>query len=432
LGGLILISLLAACNAQAPSEPPPAAIPTSEAPPALATATAREAVPATTAAEATATEEPATATTAPTEAPQSVTSLPVEGSLRWTEIGRGLRRPLGLVDLNNGSGSLLILEQEGLIRVLQDGQVQREAFLDLTDRVGASGAEQGLLGMVIEPGFAQTGRFYLNYTDRNGDSVISRFSVRADDPARGDPASEVVLLRVKQPYANHNGGGLAFGPDGYLYISLGDGGSGGDPQGNAQNTNVLLGKLLRLDVIGKESYTIPADNPFAAGGGAQEIWAWGLRNPWRFSFDRLTGDLYIADVGQNKFEELDFYPAGSPAGPNFGWDFREGFERYEGNPPEGAQFVDPVWQYGRDLGCSVTGGVVYRGAQISALYGVYLYSDYCTGGTWGLVRQADGTWTAGRLATLDGRISAFGEDAAGEVYLIDHADGIIYRLENAE
>lgn len=361
--------------------------------------------------------------------PTSPPSFPPAGSLRWTQIIGGLNRPVGFVDPADGTGRFFILEQEGLIRTIQNGELLSEPFMDLRDRVGASASEQGLLGMDVEPGFAENGRFYLNYTDRNGDTVIARYTVRTDDPQFGDPASEQVLLRVDQPYANHNGGGVVFGPDGYLYLSLGDGGSGGDPQGNGQNPHTLLGTLLRIDVRGDGAYSIPPDNPFADGAnGRQEVWAWGLRNPWRFSFDRVTGDLFIADVGQSAWEEINFYPAGSPPGPNFGWNYYEGNAAYAGSPPAGLDLVFPVWVYGRDLGCSVTGGYVYRGTEIPALNGVYVYSDYCNGNTMGLLQNESGEWQAQVLVQFSARVSAFGQDAAGELYVLDHSGGALYKL----
>jgi glucose/arabinose dehydrogenase len=209
---------------------------------------------------------------------------------------------------------------------------------------------------------------------------------------------------------------------------LGDGGSGGDPRGNAQNTNTLLGKILRIDVRGQEFYTIPADNPFAAGGGRQEIWAIGLRNPWRFSFDRQTGDVYIADVGQNRYEEVNFLPAGSPPGANFGWDYREAAHEFEGSPPGDLSMIDPVFEYDHGQGCSITGGYVYRGQDLPEFRGIYLVGDYCTGFIWGLLRGADGEWQSQRLFQVSGNISSFGEDGRGELYQLDHRTGSIFRL----
>jgi glucose/arabinose dehydrogenase len=320
---------------------------------------------------------------------------------------------------------VFIVEQVGVIRILQDGQVLDPPFLDLRDRVGAQSNEQGLLGLAFHPDYAANGYFFVNYTDFRGDTHLARFQ-RADDPNRADPGSEMELLTVRQPYPNHNGGGLVFGPEGNLYAGLGDGGSAGDPQGNGQATDTLLGKVLRLDV-NVEPYGIPADNPFVNGGGRPEIWAYGLRNPWRLAFDGQTGDLYIGDVGQNAWEEINFQPAGAPGGLNYGWVYREGRHPYQGNPPADLSLVEPVAEYDHGQGCSVTGGVVYRGAELPAWQGVYLYGDYCTGRVWGLLRGADGGFQNAFLFATDARISSFGVDEAGEVYLVD-LGGNVYRL----
>jgi glucose/arabinose dehydrogenase len=322
----------------------------------------------------------------------------------------------------DGSGRLFILEKVGRIRILQDGQLLEASFLDITDRVGSSGNEQGLLGLAFHPQYAQNGRFFINYTDKNGDTSISRFQV-SDDPNVADPASEVKILGVDQPFANHNGGVLVFGPDGYLYAGLGDGGSQGDPFGNAQNTSVVLGKILRLDVDSAEPYAVPADNPFG-----NEIWHYGLRNPWRISFDRLTDDLYIGDVGASEWEEIDFLEAGSPGGTNFGWNYREGAHDYKGNAPAG--LIDPVAEYSHsEGGCSVTGGYVYRGA-MPEWNGIYLYGDYCTGFIWGLIRS-NGSRQNQMLFDTDVNITSFGEDEKGEVYLVGDR-GEIFRLERIQ
>lgn len=378
----------------------------------------------------------AAGTTAPTE-PQATETAPAlenasvfpdPAGFTWNLVVDGLVKPTTLVDPADGSGRLLVLDQEGVIRIIDNGALDPEPFLDLTDRVGSEGSEQGLLGIALDPDYAANGFFYLNYTDKNENTVVARYRLSADG-IYGDPASEQVLLAVEQPYANHNGGNLAFGPDGMLYIGLGDGGSGGDPQGNAQNPDTLLGKMLRLDVRGKDTYTIPADNPFAAGGGRSEIWALGLRNPWRFAFDSLTGDLYIADVGQNTYEEVDFLPAGTAGGANFGWNYREGAHPYEGNPPEGVTLVEPVFEYDHGSGCSVTGGFVYRGQALPEFYGIYLFGDYCSGIVWGLMRDSGDQWISQQLFQLPANISSFGQDASGELYLLDHRTGGVYRLE---
>jgi glucose/arabinose dehydrogenase len=284
-----------------------------------------------------------------------------------------------------------------------------------------------LLGLAIHPHYSENGFFFVNYTDLNGDTVISRFEV-STDPDQANPVSEVKLIVVGQPYANHNGGGIAFGPDGYLYIALGDGGSGGDPLGNAQNTNSLLGKLLRIDVDQGGGYSIPADNPFAGGGGAPEVWAYGLRNPWRFSFDRLTGDLFIGDVGQGSWEEIDFLPAGNPGAANFGWNFREGSQPYgAASSSDDLEMVDPVAEYGRDQGYSVIGGVVYRGEQLPEWNGIYLYGDYGSGYIWGLYPSQDGSWQNQLLFQTDSSITSFGENEQGELYYVAQ-DGGLYQL----
>ena len=362
---------------------------------------------------------PATSTSTqnpPTDTPSGATTFPDPNAYAWQLLVSGPQRPTDLQA--DGSGRLFILEKDGRIRILQDGQLLEASFLDITDRVGSSGNEQGLLGMAFHPQYAQNGRFFVNYTDKNGDTSISRFQV-SDDPNVTDPASEVKLLGVDQPFANHNGGVLVFGPDGYLYAGLGDGGSQGDPFGNAQNTGVLLGKILRLDVDSAEPYAVPADNPFG-----NEIWHYGLRNPWRISFDSLTSDLYIGDVGGGQWEEIDFLEAGSPGGTNFGWDFREGAHDHEGNVPAG--LIDPVAEYSHsEGGCSVTGGYVYRGS-MQEWNGIYLYGDYCTGFIWGLIRSGD-SWQNQLLFDTDVNITSFGQDESGEIYLVGDS-GEIYRL----
>jgi glucose/arabinose dehydrogenase len=351
-----------------------------------------------------------------TEAPPSVSTFPDPNAYQWQMIASGLQRPVDLKP--DGTDRLFVIEKAGRILILENGQVQNEPFLDITDRVGSRSNEQGLLGLAFHPQYAENGRFFVNYTNTNGDTVLARFEA-ASGANSVDPNSEVQLLSVDQPFPNHNGGVLAFGPDGYLYAGLGDGGSAGDPQGNAQNTSTLLGKILRLDVDSGEPYAIPGDNPFG-----DEIWAYGLRNPWRMSFDKQTGDLYIGDVGQGEWEEIDFLAAGSPPGANFGWDHREGAHDYEGGGPAG--MIDPVAEYSHaEGGCSVSGGYVYRGA-MPEWNGVYLYGDYCTGIIWGLI-QTNGSWQEQQLFDTDVTITSFGQDEAGEVYLVSDS-GSIHRL----
>jgi glucose/arabinose dehydrogenase len=348
-----------------------------------------------------------------------VATFPNPDAYTWETVVSGLERPVDLQHAGDDSGRLFIIEKPGRIRVFQDGQLLETPFMDIVERVGSSGNEQGLLGMAFHPNYAENGFFFVNYTDLNGDTVIARYQVTAD-PNIADPNSEVVLLNVSQPFRNHNGGVLAFGPDGYLYAGLGDGGSAGDPQGNAQSLDTLLGKILRLDVDSAEPYAIPPDNPFG-----NEIWAYGLRNPWRFSFDRANGDLYIGDVGQGSWEEIDYVAAGTPGGMNFGWDYFEGTQPFEGTPPQDAQFVPPVAEYSHGEGCSVTGGYVYRGS-MPEWNGIYLYGDYCSTTVWGLI-QSDGGWQNQFLFGAPGSITSFGQDESGEVYILTDG-GQVLRL----
>jgi len=358
---------------------------------------------------------------------------PLSGlTLGFTAMATGLVQPVAIVAAGDASDRIFLAEQRGTIRILSAGVLSTTPFLDIRSRVLAGG-EQGLLGLAFSPGYAQNGRFYICYTRApDGASVISRFTVSADaDLAL--VSSEEILLTVPQPFANHNGGQLAFGPDGFLYIGLGDGGSGGDPPlDNAQNPAVLLGKLLRIDVDGVASgYAVPADNPFVADPAWQpEIWAAGLRNPWRFSFDRVTGDLFVADVGQETWEEVNVVPAGSGGGQNFEWNRREGAACY--NPAVGCQSppnaTPPVAVYDHGQGCSVTGGYVFRGPGNPALQGVYLYGDFCSGAIWGLRPNGSG-WDNQLLASSGVLISAFGEDEQGRLYLADYGSGRLLRID---
>ncbi|MCX6066336.1 MAG: PQQ-dependent sugar dehydrogenase [Chloroflexi bacterium] len=329
-----------------------------------------------------------------------------------TPVINGLNHPSDIQSAADGSDRLFVLEQPGRIRIFQNGILLERPFLDITDRVGSNGSEQGLLGLAFHPKFAQNGWFYVNYTDFDGNTHIARFTASGDS---ADPASEKSILFVPQPFQNHNGGALAFGPDGNLYIGLGDGGSAGDPYDNAQSGNSLLGKILHIDVDHGEV------NP--------EIWAAGLRNPWRFSFDHLTGDLWIGDVGQNLYEEVDFVAAGTPGGLNFGWKKMEGNHPYKGgNQPE---FTAPVAEYSHAEGCAVTGGYVYRGAALPAWQGVYFYADYCSGTIWGLTSPPLSVIQPTVLFQTAFKISTFGVDDAGELYLADYT-GAIYRLEKIQ
>jgi glucose/arabinose dehydrogenase len=363
--------------------------------------------------------------------PASVQTFPDPSKFAWAAIAFGLNNPLGVTHAGDGSGRLFILEQPGSILVVENRALLPIPFLDIKDRVNDGNNEQGLLGLAFHPNFKDNGIFFVNYTGEGGDTFISRFNV-TDDANIADPASETVLLRLEQPFANHNGGHLLFGPDGYLYIGTGDGGSGGDPEGNAQNLDSLLGKMLRIDVDHGDLYAIPSDNPFAYGGGRPEIWASGLRNPWRYTFDRATGDLYIADVGQNKWEEINLLAVDKngilPGGSNFGWDFWEGSHPYEGTPTGGVTMITPIWEYDHSGGCSVTGGIVYRGA-IPEWQGIYIYGDFCLGTIWGLLRDADGVWQNTILFQTSTNITSFGEDEAGELLVVDRNGGV-FQLEN--
>jgi glucose/arabinose dehydrogenase len=363
--------------------------------------------------------------TEPTPAPALPTAFPDPARYEWRAFASGLSNPIGLANAGDGSGRLFVLEQAGLVRIIREGELLGEPFLDISAQISCCG-ERGLLGLAFHPNYTENGFFYVNYTDLNGNTSISRFQV-SDDPDRADPGTEVRLLGVEQPFRNHNGGAVEFGPDGYLYLGLGDGGSGGDPLNNGQNTDALLGKILRIDVDGGEPYGIPADNPFTGGGGAPEVWAYGLRNPWRITFDRQTSDFYIADVGQNQWEEINFLPAGSAGGVNFGWNYLEGSHSFLSGAaiPEG--LVNPVAEYEHSLGCSVTGGLVYRGEQLPEWQGIYLYGDYCSGLVWGLFRIEDGAWQDQLLFETGASIASFGEDETGEVYFADR-QGTVFLL----
>jgi glucose/arabinose dehydrogenase len=341
--------------------------------------------------------------------------------------------PLAVTNAADGSHRLFVATQSGQVRIVRDGALVARPFLDIADRI-TSGGERGLLGLAFHPGYPSDGRLFVDYTDRQGNTVVSSFRPSSSDPDLADPGSERIVLRQTQPFANHNGGGIAFGPDGRLYITLGDGGSSGDPQNNGQRLDTLLGKILRVDVDnvpGGGPYAVPADNPFVGREGARpEIWLTGLRNPFRFSFDQATRDLWIGDVGQGAFEEIDVARAGAGGGSNYGWARMEGSHCYPaGSDCDPGAYTLPVAEYSHDEGCAVTGGVVYRGRTIPALVGGYLFSDYCSGTLWVL----DASATAARpqepakAGTTGGQIAGFGEDEAGEVYLAD-LRGAVLRL----
>jgi glucose/arabinose dehydrogenase len=370
-----------------------------------------------------------TAGGAPTVAPASASPSPAT-TIDLELVADGLSSPLFAGGAGDGSGRLFVVEQGGAIRVIRDGHLLPEPFLDLRGQVSAGG-EQGLLGLAFAPTFASDGRLFVDYTDLGGNTVVAEY--RTPDPAsdRADPASARVLLRIDQPYPNHNGGSLVIGPEGLLWIGTGDGGSAGDPLGNGRRLDTLLAKLLRIDPrpTGDRPYRIPADNPFVGRPDARgEIWATGLRNPWRFSFDRATGDLWIGDVGQDTLEEVDRWRAGSPAGPDFGWSTMEGSACYR--PASGcdpAGLVLPVAEYGHDAGCAVTGGYVYRGSAVPGLAGTYLYADFCSGTVWGLDAAAERPEP--RVLLRSGlAVASFGVDDHGELYVVDLASGRVMRV----
>lgn len=396
--------------------------------------------------------------------PSPLLDVQAEPQIIWPNITTksivaDLQAPVHITNAGDGSGRLFVVEQVGRIRAIKDGETQ-STFLDITDRVrspfsGSGGPEEGLLSVAFPPGFGSSkAHFYVFYTLLNGNNQVSRYSLSAN-PNLADPASEQKILTLPHPgYTNHNGGQAAFGPDGYLYIGTGDGGGGGDPLGNAQNPASLLGKLLRIDVeytqdtpiIGKffyflpiiaknrssslgQAYRIPADNPFVGVAGIrEEIWALGLRNPWRFSFDRLTGDLYLGDVGQSTWEEIDFQSFDSPGGENYGWNIMEGAECYNSKSCLSSGLTLPVHTYKNGVeGCSVTGGHVYHGSSFSELQDIYLFGDYCSGRIWGLQKNGS-AWEVEQLMHSAHRISSFGEDETGEIYLADRNSGVIYQI----
>jgi glucose/arabinose dehydrogenase len=344
-------------------------------------------------------------------------------------IASGFTNPVQVTHAGDGSNRLFVVEQPGTIRIIQEGTVLPIPFLDLTALTVDVG-ERGLLGLVFHPDYATNGFLYVNYTQASGgDTVVARYTVSSSDPNSADPGSALTVLTVEQPFANHNGGQLAFGPDGYLYIGMGDGGSGGDPQGHGQDPTTLLGALLRIDVDGDESYTIPPDNPYVDAPGRDEIWAIGLRNPWRFSFDRSTGDLYIGDVGQNAWEEISFQAAGTPGGLNFGWNCLEGTHPYAWEPAcETVTLTGPIAEYDHSQGRSVTGGFVYRGTDYPALIGRYVYGDFVSGRIWSL--DTGDLTSVTPVLELDTslNISSFGEDERGELYVVDRSGGTIHLL----
>jgi len=342
----------------------------------------------------------------------------------------GLTSPVGIT--NAGDSRLFVVNQRGLIHIISsEGIVNPQPFLNISARI-VYGGERGLLGLAFHPQYKTNGYFFVNYIGKGDSTHISRFKVNAGNPNLADAQTEFKIMTIAQPFSNHNGGDLSFGPDGYLYIGLGDGGSGGDPGNRSQNPKQLLGKMLRIDVDNGNPYSIPATNPFYGSTTVlPEIWALGLRNPWRFSFDRLTGDLWIADVGQNAVEEVNFQPAASKGGENYGWRCYEGNQTYNsaGCDPN-TRFTFPAYAYPQDQECSVTGGYVYRGSANSAFYGKYFFTDYCSDRIWTL-QKAGNNWVKEDFGRFTGNnFSAFGEDAGGQLYIAGLASGKIYRISD--
>ena len=344
----------------------------------------------------------------------------------------GLPNPIDIAHDGASKGRMYIAQQNGIVRLAERGVLNPQTFLDVSGLI-STGGERGLLGLAFHPQYAVNGYLFVNYTRRgDGATVIARYTRSAADPLLVDAGSAKILLIIAQPYANHNGGQLRFGPDGYLYIAMGDGGSGNDPQNYAQDLSSLLGKMLRIDVDRGDPYSIPADNPFVASSTARgEIWASGLRNPWRFSFDRATGDLFIGDVGQGALEEIDYVRANTAGPLNFGWRIMEGSlctNLGGGVACRDPSLTGPIIEYGRNLGCSVTGGFRYRGGFVPEIAGRYVYGDFCTGRIWAAEFIPGFGWNSVEALRAAINISTFGEDEQGELYVADHTRGDIYRL----
>jgi len=372
---------------------------------------------------------------APAAPPVAPATAPSDAHIKLTLRASGLSKPLFLTSARDGTARLFIVEQTGRIKILQKGRIRSTPFLSLAGKV-STGDEQGLLGLAFHPNFKSNRKLYVNYTNTSGNTVIAEYRVSATNPNVVDVSTKRVLLRISQPYANHNGGMLGFGPDGYLYIGMGDGGGAGDPEERAQNTDSLLGKMLRIGVNHPSpglQYRLPSGNPFVGAAGRDEIWQLGLRNPWRWSFDRGTDDLWIADVGQGAWEEIDRAPA-SASGPgkgiNWGWDVLEGTHCY---PPSVSSCntsgkTAPLLEYDHSGRCSVTGGYVYRGSEIPVLRGGYVFGDFCSGEIWVVAADASAPATPTLLLDTSLAISSFGETGANEMYVVDH-NGRLYRIE---
>ncbi len=346
----------------------------------------------------------------------------------WQSVASGLNRPTSIVQPPDSSGRLFVTEQPGTIRIIDNGKVLPTPFLNVTSKLTSGGNEQGLLDIAFHPDYAKNGIFFITYTRPDGQPTLARYKVSANNPNVADANSGKALISIPHPFPNHNGSQIEFGADGYLYYGMGDGGSGGDPFNNGQNKQALLGSLMRIDVNTGDQYGIPTDNPFVGDKSARpELWAKGLRNPWRFSFDMKTHELYIADVGQNQWEEINVQPADSKGGENYGWSVVEASHDFKAGDKTG--FVFPVTEYDHSNGnCSVTGGYVYRGKTLPKLDGVYLYADYCSGNIWALNRDTSGKWVNQTFMNTSYNITTFGQDTDGEIYMADQKSGTIFKL----
>ncbi|MBI2303569.1 MAG: PQQ-dependent sugar dehydrogenase [Chloroflexi bacterium] len=425
----ILTFLTAGCSVRGPASPP-----SLQATPTSTPTAAQSPLPTPTLTPRPTSPPPRTPSPTPTPTASGTSASPQP--LRAMRVERAFPaltflRITNLVQPDDGSKRIFVTEQPGRILVFPDNQgaAQAQVFLDIRSKVSEAHNEEGLLGLAFAPAFSSSGHFYVYYSAANPRrSILSRFTVSQADPNMADPTSELIIMEIPQPFGNHNGGQLVFGPDGFLYIGLGDGGGSGDPSGNGQNLGTLLGAILRIDVSGAlppQTYRIPPDNPFVNVAGARgEIWAYGLRNPWRFSFDRATGRMWAADVGQNRQEETDIIMKGG----NYGWNKMEGSLCF--SPPTGCNTAGlemPVAVYGRDDGCSVTGGFVYRGPGLPSLQGAYVYGDFCSGKIWGL--RHDGRSVTEHLLLVDSNLSitSFAQDVASNLYILSRNEGI-YRL----
>lgn len=358
--------------------------------------------------------------------------LIAQPALEISQFATNFNNPVAIA--NCGDHRLFIVEKSGVIRLLDTlGNIINTSFLDISNKVQSANIEQGLLGITFHHNYINNGILVVHYINASNQSVLAKYTVSPTTSNIANPNSEEILLTVNQPYSNHNGGDLAFGSDGYLYFAIGDGGWAGDPSNNAQNMGILLGKICRIDIDNGTPYAIPSDNPFITNASIpNEIWASGVRNPWRFSFDRLTGDLYTSDVGQDDWEEINFQPANSLGGENYGWRCYEGNSTFITSGCTGI-YHSPIHVYPNSIaeGCSVTGGYVYRGSKYPNLYGYYVYADYCSGKFWTLKQDPNGNWTnTFHQSYTPQNFSAFGEDAAGEIYVAGYTDGIIYKIKD--